>query len=346
MTTTAGFPFRFRYADAGLPNLAAFAYALGGWASGLFLITRDGFIANAGGVLLLGHAMIIAAYLVHECAHNTLFARNEDNARAGKILLWLCGGCYAVYEDIRHKHFRHHVDRADVVAFDYRPVLARYPRAVRVLHALEWLYIPAFDLLMHVLIIVLPFCHAPRRQRRGHVLAVLTVRGMLFALLVWYAPRVLLLYPLAYFLMLHVLRFMDAFQHTYDVDDRLDQPRPATIPHDAAYEHRNTFTNLHSAKYPWLNLLTLNFGYHNVHHDKPVQPWYRLPRLQRELYGDGDDATGQSIPFRNQLHAYHRYRTQRLLNADPADMGLERIPHAERGRTFIGVDGVSFLITH
>lgn len=334
---------RFKHATA--PNLLAIGYAAGGYIAGFWLVAAGGAAAVAG-TLLLAHAMIIAAYLVHECAHNTLLDSNEANAALGKMLLWLCGGSYATYEDIRHKHFRHHVDRADVVAFDYRPKLAQYPRLVRVLHALEWAYIPVFDLLMHLMVIVLPFTWAPRRHRRGHVLRVLAARALFFALLAWQAPLVLLCYPVAYLLMLHVLRFMDAFQHTYDVDERLDQARPASIPHDAAYEHRNTFTNLHSARHPWLNLFTLNFGYHNVHHDKPGQPWFRLPQLQRELYGEGEDPTGQSLPFANQLRAYHRHRVHRLLNADPADMGLEKVPLAERGRDFIGVDGVSFLVTH
>jgi len=338
--------FRFKYADGRLPNLLALAWATGGWCLGLWLISRDALAANAAGVLLLAHAMIIAAYLVHECAHNTIFDSNEANAACGKVLLWLCGGCYATYEDIRHKHFRHHIDRADVVAFDYRPILARYPRLVRVLEALEWCYVPAFEVLSHLLLIVLPFTWAPRRDRRAHVLATLAVRLPLFALLAWHAPQVLIGYPLAYMLMLHVLRFMDAFQHTYDVDDRLEQPRPVPQPHDADYEHRNTFTNLHSTRHPWLNLLTLNFGYHNVHHDKPNQAWHRLPALQRELYGTAEDATGQGLPFANQLRAYHRYRTHRLLHADPADAGIQRIAYAERGRDFVGVDGVSFLVTH
>lgn len=337
---------RFKYADARLPNLLVLGHAFGGYTLGLYLLTREAPAANAAGVLLLGHAMIIAAYLVHECAHNTLFDSNADNARLGKVLMWLCGASYCTYEDIRHKHFRHHVDRADVVAFDYRPLLARRPQLVRVLHALEWLYIPAFDLLMHLLVIVLPFTLAQRRARRGHVLRVLAARVLFFAVLAWYAPRVLLLYPLAYGLMLHVLRFMDAFQHTYEVDDSLDRPRPAAPRFDAAYEHRNTFTNLHSTRHPWLNLLTLNFGYHNAHHDRPNQPWHRLPALQRELYGNGDDPTGQGLPFANQLRAYHRHRVHRLLNTDDADAGIAQQPWTGRGRDFVGVDGVSFLTTH
>ena len=46
---------------------------------------------------------------------------------------------------------------------------------------------------------------------------------------------------------------------------------------DRQYEEDNTYSNLLSTRYPWLNLLVLNFCYHNVHHNKPSEPWYRLP---------------------------------------------------------------------
>lgn len=39
--------------------------------------------------------------------------------------------------------------------------------------------------------------------------------------------------------------------------------------------------------YGWLNLLSLNIGYHNEHHDLPQIAWHRLPRLRRlapEMY--------------------------------------------------------------
>lgn len=336
---------RFRHDDGRLPNSLALSYALLGWIGGLFLISRQDAGTNLLGVLLLGHAMTIAAYLVHECAHNTILASNDANARLGKGLLWICGGCYARYEDIRHKHFRHHVDRADVVSFDYRPKLARWPRLLKVLEALEWAWIPAFDFLWHALIIVLPFVWSPRKDRRRHVLTVLVIRTLLFGLLAWYAPRVLVLYPIAYALMLHILRFMDAFQHTYELQENLDQPRSGPVAFDADYEHRNTYTNLHSSAHPWLNLLTLNFGYHNVHHDRPTQPWYRLPALQKELYGEGEDPTGQGLPFANQWRAYRQHRISRLLTTDPADAGVSNASFQERGKNFIGVDGVSFLVT-
>ncbi|HET8708628.1 MAG TPA: fatty acid desaturase, partial [Pseudomonadales bacterium] len=318
----------------------ALTYAFAGYIGGWLSIMSDSLWLNLFGVLWLAHAMIIAAYLIHECAHNTIFLENQSNAKLGWILMWMTGACYGTYEDIRRKHFRHHVDRADVVAFDFRPRLAQYPRLVKFMEALEWAYIPALDIMMHLLVILLPFRMETRRHLRKHVVIMLLLRGACFTLLTAYAPRILLFYPLAYMIMLTVLRFMDAFQHTYEIAETLEQPATeAAKRFDAEYEHRNTFTNLHSSRYPWLNLATLNFGYHNVHHDKPNQPWYRLPALQTQLYGE--DQT-QFLPFKNQLLAFHRYRTKRMLNDDEENPDIL----SNKGATFIGVDGVSFLTTH
>ncbi len=155
-----------------------------------------------------------------------------------------------------------------------------------------------------------------------------------------FAPRILILYPIAYMLMLHVLRFMDAFQHTYALFETLESPPgPEAKQFDAQFEHSHTYTNVHSTKYPWLNLFTLNFGYHNAHHEKPTQPWYRLPALNQELFGNH---LSQMLPFRNQISSYFRYRTQRLTHEDPIDFDVL----SNQGATFIGVDGVSFLTGH
>jgi len=81
----------------------------------------------------------------------------------------------------------------------------------------------------------------------------------------------------------------------------------------------------------------LNFGYHNAHHYKSAVPWHRLPALHRQLYGD--DQT-QLLDFPSLLKSYHQYRVPRILNDDD-DMGA-----LDRGRGFIGVDGVSFLTAH
>jgi len=333
-------PRLFRHRDGVLPNLLAFGYAFGGYAVGWWLLMREAWWVNAVGTLLLGHAMIIAAYLIHECAHNTVFTRNSVNARVGEALLWLTGACYGTYEGLRHKHFRHHVDRADVVAFNFRTRLLRHPVLLRTLQALEWACIPALDLVMHWLVPVLPFVMPSRRAQRARVVTVLLLRGTLFAIVAAHTPRALLCYGVAYLMMLHVLRFMDAFQHTYALFETLEQPSgPEAKQFDAAFEATHTFSNPHSLRYPWLNLLTLNFGYHNAHHEKPTQPWHRLPALHASLFGA---SLGQLIPFANQIACYHRYRVQRLVHEDALDFDVS----GNRGANFVGVDGVSFLTGH
>ena len=150
-------PHLLRYHDGLLPNALALGYGLVGYAGGLLLITRDSVLLALAGVFLLAHALVISAYLLHECVHNTIFRDNRLNARLGAILSWLAGSAYGDYEGIRHKHFCHHVDRADIVAFDFRDYLRRHPGLLRTIQVLEWAYVPTVDLLMHVLVLVLPF---------------------------------------------------------------------------------------------------------------------------------------------------------------------------------------------
>lgn len=328
-----------RHPDGLAPNLAALGFALAGYAGGLLLITRDNGWANLIGVALLAEAMVVAAYLIHECAHNTIFKSNAANARLGRALNWLTGGCYGTYDDLRHKHLRHHVDRADVVSFDYREFLRARPRLLRLIQALEWAYIPATDLMMHAFVLVRPFVYPRLRHLRARVAGVVLVRGALFAALGWTAPKALLLYALAYGLFVTVLRFMDAHQHTFELFATLDGADPRQQRFDRDYEHRNTFSNPLSTLHPWLNLLVLNFGYHNAHHARPSEPWYRLPALHRRLYGS--DGTPQLLAAGNLFRSYHRYRVRRVLNADPSDLDIGSGPR--RGADFVGVYGVSFL---
>jgi len=193
------------------------------------------------------------------------------------------------------------------------------------------------ELLMHLYVIALPFLRPERRADRGRVLAILALRGMAFTALGVFAPRALLLYGLAYLVMISVLRFADAFQHTYDAYAIPDSdPVPADTLRDKAYEQANTYSNLASLRWPWLNLLLLNFPFHNAHHDKPTAPWYRLPALHRELYGD---QAVQAIPMAKLLLPFHRHRVKRVLADDYGEVD----PGASHAAGFVGAVSVSFL---
>lgn len=337
MTSTAS-PRLFRHADGALPNTLALAYVLAGHAGGLWLMIAASWPGALLGTLWFAHALIVAAYLFHEFAHGTVFTRPEANTRGGVLMTWLTGSCYARYDQLRRKHMRHHVDRADVISLDTRALLQSAPARVRrAVLALEWAYVPAVELLMHGYVIVRPFLDPQRHADRGRMLAVLAVRGTAFAALGAFAPRALVLYGVAYLIMITVLRFADAFQHTYDAYAIPDsEPVPADRQRDRAYEQANTYSNLASLRWPWLNLLLLNFPFHNAHHEKPTVPWYRLPALHRDLYGD---TPGQVIPMAKLLTPFHRHRVARVLAEDYGEVD----PRAAQAAGFVGAVAVSFL---
>lgn len=330
----------FRYTDGRLWNSLAMLYSLGGYLVGLGLLLMPFWWLKCAGMLLLGHAMVIGAYLIHEFAHGTIFASAANNARAGELFSWLTGSCYAEFQSLRRKHMRHHVDRADVITFDSKAFINGLPAWVRkLILALEWAYIPAVELIMHFYVVAMPFIgHSEKqRARRGKVLAVLLIRSAAFAVLGWFSLSALVLYSVAWMLMLTVLRFADAYQHTYDAFAVLEEGDiPGDKVRDRSYEQLNTFSNVVSLRWPALNLLILNFSYHNAHHEKPAVPWYRLPKLHEALYGS---AYRQVVPMRELIGSFHRYRLQRVLSDDYGEFG-EGTARAER---FYGAIGVSFL---
>ncbi|HEY4804931.1 MAG TPA: fatty acid desaturase [Paraburkholderia sp.] len=329
----------YRYRDALVPNSAAIAYALGGYALGVVMLCSHVAWVAAAGVVLLAHAMIIGAYLLHDAAHLALFRTPGANERLGTVMAWLTGACYAPFSALRHKHMRHHVDRADIVTFDAKAFLLELPASVRrVIVLLEWLYVPAIELVMHGYVMVMPFLYEEGRGQRRRVVVVTLIRAALFSVLGWVSAKAVLLYMLAWFICLTVLRFADAYQHTYDAFAVLkgNGAIPDDKVRDRVYEQRNTYSNLVSVRFPVLNLLLLNFSYHNAHHDRPIEPWYRLPRAHRQLYGNDDS---QVIPMSRLLRGFHRHRVTRLLSADYGSMDVTR----RQVDDFYGAVGVSFL---
>ncbi len=320
----------------------AVAYATIAYAAGFAGLFADSWATSLAATLLLAHSMVIAAYMIHECGHNLVFEHNRHNAALGRFMSWLCGAAYGTYEDMRYKHFRHHVDNDDVVWFDYDAFFERHPRLTAATRLLERIYIPAHDLIMHTVMVFTSFVIPQRRQQRSRNVMVILVRGGIFVALLVLVPKVALLYAVAYMLMMHVLRFMDSVQHDYPYNTTLFEYK--TPPHkgDLEWEQEHTFSNPISLRFPRLNWLTLNFGYHNAHHADMNAPWYRLPQLHFELTGDAPDRV---IPFASQLRLYHRNRVQRVYNPQPVDYpkGIDYLKTAQSGTGPIGGNAASFL---
>ena len=243
---------------------------------------------------------------------------------------------------MRYKHFRHHVDNDDVVWFDYDAFFERHPGITALTRLLEWFYIPAHDLIMHTVMVLTSFVIPERRQQRTRNVVVILIRGGIFLVLLVIVPKVALLYVLAYLIMMHVLRFMDSVQHDYPYNTTLFEYKTPPNKGDLEWEQEHTFSNPISLRFPKLNWLTLNFGYHNAHHADMNIPWYRLPQLHYELTGDAPDRV---IPFVSQLRLYHHNRVRRVYNPQPGDYpkGLEYLKTAQSGAGPIGGNAASFL---
>jgi fatty acid desaturase len=322
-------------------NGGALTYAVVGYVLGWAGLFNDSLLVNLAAMLLLAHAMTIAAYLIHECGHNLVFKSGKDNARLGRLLSWLCGAAYGTYEDMRYKHFRHHVDNDDVVWFDYEQFFASHPRTLQVTRFLEWFYIPAHDLIMHFIMVFTSFVIPERRDQRRRNLAVILVRGSILLALLVYVPKVALLYAIAYMIMMTILRFMDSLQHDYPYSLTLFEFDKPPRKGDFEWEQEHTFSNPHTLRSDWPNWFTLNFGFHNAHHDDMNVPWYRLPEKHREMFGTDPDAV---IPLGAQLRIFHKQRVRRIVGnhegVEPE--GREFLRAAQRADVY-GGNAASFL---
>ena len=319
----------------------AVAYAIAGYVAGFAGLFHGSWLVNIMAMLLLAHAMIIAAYMIHECGHNLVFKSIRHNTYLGRFLSSLCGADYGTYEDMRYKHFRHHVDVDDVVWFDYEEFFAGHPQILRAVKLFEWFYIPAHELIMHFIMAFTSFIIPQRRNQRRRNVIVIVVRGSIFVFLLVMFPWVAVLYAVAYMILMTVLRFMDSLQHDYPYNLTLFDFDKPPRKGDFDWEQEHTFSNPQSLKYEWLNWLTLNFGFHNAHHDDTSIPWYRLPEKHRELVGDDPAAV---IPFPAQLRIFHRQRVRRITDnhGDDAPTGRAYLRAAQKAEVY-GGNAASFL---
>ncbi|MDQ3186110.1 MAG: fatty acid desaturase [Pseudomonadota bacterium] len=331
----------FRYPGSLRPSISALLYCAAANFVGAALILSLNPILMAIGTLAMAHGMVIASYMIHDCGHNALFKSPHHNALMGSALNWLTGGCYGTYSDLRTNHMQHHVDNADVITFDYRGYFMRHPIQFKVVEALEWLYVPAVEFIMHSMLMLAPFIFKEKKVQQPRVIKIMAIRFSLLLAVFLYSPIAYVCYLLAHAIFLTVLRFMDALQHNYGLVVAALDNSGDLIKHrgDRDYEQSHTFSNPISINHPWLNLLTLNFGYHNAHHTRPTTPWYDLPRLHKALYGS---EAAFVVPFRKQLSSFHKSRVRRVMGDNSETQGNQFAQRLQSGSA-VGANGVSFL---
>jgi fatty acid desaturase len=329
---------RFKYRDGVAPNLAAIGYATLGHLAALTLLFAPAWPANVVGIALTVHTLMIGTYLLHEAIHETIFATHAQNDMLGHVVAFLGGGGWAGYAELRKKHLHHHSGMMDPTTFDFRSFLDRAPHpVVRTIEALEWLHVPAVELLLRAEHALRPFRDGTRGADRPRMLMVAAASLGWWSGLCLLSVRACLLYAVSYLLFVIGLRVFDAFHHTFDLVVVPDYDTAYVLPpgRDRFYEHANTFSNVIGRGRPRANLFVLNFAYHNAHHAKPGVPWHRLPDLDRTLYR-GKSQQKRSIAAH--LRDFHRYRLERI-RRDTTD-----IPPAPDGRIVnIGAVAVSLL---
>ena len=141
----------FRHADGVWPNTAALAFTVLGWPLGIALLGLSLWALYALGVLLVALTLTWSAYFIHEFAHQAIFRTPQANERWGTLMSWINGSCYASFADLRRKHMRHHVERADVITFDHQAFLRAHPLVRRAVALYRGPLLDGFDLGLGIL---------------------------------------------------------------------------------------------------------------------------------------------------------------------------------------------------
>ncbi len=194
---------------------------------------------------------------------------------------------------------------------------------------------------MHFIMMFSSFIIPQRKNQRSRNTAVIIIRFSLFLILMLLFPKVGVLYIFSYVLLLTVLRFMDSIQHDYPYNLTLFSRDKAPRKGQYEWEQEHTFSNPHSFDIEPVNWLTLNFGFHNAHHNNLTVPWYRLPKKHRELFGESPENV---VPFLSQLKIFHKNRVIRIYgnHDDNAPSGKDYLIAARKGETS-GGNAASFL---
>ena len=179
----------WRYEDGALPYLLAFSYTALSHIFGIALLAVENIWLFIPAVLLVAHSWVIGGYLIHELAHNVVFRSRKMNLLVGECISWFCGSAYAPFDRIQLMHMRHHADRADVALFDHQEFLKNCSKILRhLVYALEWIHIPAVELIMHYQLIVRPFIRADFHQQRLRVVLMASSRIVFFYCVICYQP--------------------------------------------------------------------------------------------------------------------------------------------------------------
>lgn len=301
------------------------------FAGGLAMIASSSPLLVACGIPTLAWSLVLAWYLAHECAHRLVFAKRSHNRLLGELLFFISGLSYFRFADYCTEHLRHHVEKVDLVGVDVREIMEALPRPLRnLLLALEYLYVPAvfFHVKYSYLYQIL------KEGDQGKQTRVLASGALYLAFTLSLAalkPLALCWLFIAISLRVHFVRFVDAFQHSFE---EVDADARLTTRKSRRHEQHNTYSFPVARRFRVFNAFILNFGYHNAHHALPSCPWYRLQELADAVGefqpGPSDRAVPAYLPKLPLLRQYHRHRVSRIMAAG------QGTPHKSDGTFDLG----------
>jgi fatty acid desaturase len=320
-----------------LDNFFVIVYTCVGYTTAIICLILPYIWLNLLGLMLLTHSLLYSGYLSHEFMHGNIFKSRRWNTVFGNVMLWLNGGCYNNFRDLTLQHLAHHRDRADILTFNSIDELENQPRLIRqTILGLEWIYFPIIGFWSRWHSILSPWWNPERRERQFSTILIILIRGSLFIGLGIVSSKALGLYFFSYIGVITIMRWADAFQHTYE-GFSLGTSLPKR---DRAHEEANTFSTLLSRRYPWLNLLLLNFGYHCAHHAVMKCPWHSLQDLDQQLYQDKEI---RYVSLWQQLKNYHQFRVTRFIKGQGEAFDGLGNPTPDK---FYGAHDVSFLMLY
>ena len=236
----------------------------------------------------------------------------------------------------------------------------------------EFFYFPLHAYLFQWRAVVAPWRHQERKLARRRTLLVGVIRLLYFSSLYFVrGSSILLYYLIAYSISIQIIRFTDAFSHSYEV-----------VPVGTKRRHSSkSYDMLHTYSIAWEAdesesafirfcahvthvLFFLNFNFHTQHHQATCKSWYELNHsfalrhravstVSNETENEGDIMNHHSlynftpkqytIPLLVALQAFHAHRVHRIFGK-PGSPTLDPITGRLSLAHCFGVTDASILV--
>ncbi len=191
------------------------------------------------GISALSWSLVLSWYLSHECAHKLVFAKKSHNRLLGEILFGINGLSYFPFSDYCSEHMRHHIEKVDLIGVDLRKRMNASPHLVKtLLLALEYAYIP-------IVFFYVKYFYVYQILKSGSQTEKTRACGSAFFYLA-FVLSVAALNPLslcwlfiAVSIRIHLIRPIDAFQHSYK---EVDVAAKNITKKSRDYEQHNTYS--------------------------------------------------------------------------------------------------------